>query len=673
MGFRIKLDNKATIKKCSDNGVISGQNREYQVATPDPETGTYKGWFIVQKVNMAVTDFIELKYYQPVPEEDRLMKFYLVQNGMLYVEFEGITEEQASSRIDIDLVTRALDTTKFSYKISSNDPDFLTPESKIFLTGYQDNGTNDSKLTTTILTRQDRQFKSLKVQDFSTLSYTMNEEKTRATVDSSIGYDVYITAETEQRGLVEIVEKNITQRGANITTDYTDTTVVVGEEYTINFIASSGYRFIEQNPIKLSYTENGLPQNLYGQRDTQDPTKASITFVAPNSDIEISGTVEQIKKFVDVEVELNNCTVQVDNITYNNGDIFQVVEDDTIEFTFIADQGFEFEEIGTVRQGVREDNQGGVTSSFTPTDKTQFTKNITIRFYGSGSTSKTVITLGAKEETPEIVGELGSFVNIYKVTGDDLKELSKVRFVKISGTTGVESVDYGKYINSIYYLPFELDPEVVTPTKSTNIILGELDTDIVVHGILKPKVMFNMGSITINEKYNNVYDYKNTECILYLPFNDPINLNTEYCINQTITINYIVDFYSGDTTVNIYSTLTNNLIYSTIVNVSQHIPFLTSDVSIIDKRNPQLNNTVSTPFIEVTRNIPYNVNSLFGKPVIDYGQLNSFTGYVEVENVILNVNCTENEKEQIKNILTSGINIKWYPCFLFKYLVQIRW
>ena len=654
MGFSVRIDDKAEIVKCSENGEIKKANyldRMFEIDNPDPETGTYKGWFIVQKDDTAVTDFIELKFFSPVAEDERLLQFYPVQNGMMYVEFEGITEEQAKSRIEVDLVTRPLDNGRFNYAISSGDPNFNTPESTFFMTGYQDNGTNDSTLQTTLLTRQDKQFKSLKVEDFSTLPYTMTEDKTRATVDSSISYDVYITAETEPRGLTEIIEKNITQLGANIKTDYTNETVTVGEEYTINYVANTGYKFIEDNPIKLKYIENNLPQYLYGQRDSQDPTKASITFIAPNSDIEITGTVEPVKRVIDVILQLNNCTVQVDGNTYSNGDPLQVFEQDTKNITFIADPDYEFKEIGTIKQG-------SVYSDLKPTDTERFSKDITFRFYGSNPTSTTVITLGAKEKAPEIIGDLGNFANIYKLNEEELKELSKVRFVKTTGSAGVETIDYGKYINSIYYLPFELSPEIVTPTKSSNIILGEYDTDIVVHEITKPKEIFNIGSIKINEKYNNVYDYKNTECILYLPFNDPIKLNTEYCINQTITINYIVDFYSGDSTVNVYSSLTNNLIYTNVVNISQHIPFLTSDVSIVDNRKPQLNNNISTPFIEVTRNIPYNVNSIFGKPVIDYAQLKTITGYIEVENVLLNVSCTENEKEQIANILKSGINIK---------------
>lgn len=661
MSFRVRIDKKAEIVKYSENAKVSlvtGLNRLYEIATPDPETGTYKGWFIVQREDMAVTDFKELKYYEPVPENERLMKFYPVQNGMMYVEFEGITEEQASTRIEVDLVTRALDKTKFKYTINSNDPNFKTKESTFFMTGYQDNGTNEPTLKTTLLTRQDKQFKSLKIEDFSSIPHTMNAEKTRATIDHSIGSDVYITAETEQRGLVELIKRNIVQKGSNISTDYKDDTVTVGEEYIINFVANEGYVFIEETPIVLKYIENETEKYLYGQKDPQDNTKASIKFIAPNSDIEITGTVEPVKNFVDVVFELNNCTAKVDDMTFNNEDVFQVFEDETKQVTFTANKGFEFKEIGTIRHGANEDNQGGLYSEFNPTNKTQFTKDITFRFVGSGSTSKTVITLGAKEETPEIVGDLGSFANIYKLNGEELKRLSKVRFVKQTGTTGVEWVDYGKYINSIYYLPFDLDPEIVTPTKSNNIILGEYDTNIVVYGILKPKALFDMGSIKIDEKYKNVYDYKNTECILYLPFNDPIKLNTEYCINQTIRIEYIVDFYSGDATVNVYSSLTNNLIYTNDVNISQHIPFLTSDVSIVDKRKSQLNNNVSTPFIEVTRNIPYNVKSIFGKPVIDYGQLKTFIGYVEVDNVLLNVGCTENEKEQIRMILKSGINIK---------------
>lgn len=754
------LDN-VNILKCSPNGKILKRGTTYndtlQIINPDPVTGTYTGWFLCKLANQAYKPDIlrEMrdKGYMEVPEEEKVLNWYTVQDNMLYVEFEGVTEEQLSKSIKFEVKFLSRNTNDYTYKITSDDPDFLTPESTYFLSGYPESGTNDPQLTTTLLPRQDKQFTSITLEDTNPISYTMNPENTRATVDATITGNVTFTAVTEDRETDQVNYKTITQTTTNFTMDYTEPTVVVGDEYTINCTAQAGYRFKEVNPVRILYIgESGSNEVLtYGVRDTQDHTKASITFIAPNSDIKIRADTEELPKTktitqqgtnytidytdptvvvgetytingtakagyifadstpirisyydsnnrtayfygekdkqdptkasitfkapdsnikvlatllerddpIEVVFRLTNCSVEVDGTTYYDGDTFIVYEYESKYFKFTANTGYEFISSGSILYEVTESNpEGSYSDPIEPTDTIEFTEYV---YFSSvfGSDTKAIITLGATEVSldPPDIGDLGTFANIYKVSEEELKELSKVRFVSIS-EGNVTNIDYGKYINSIYYLPFELDPEIVTPTKSNNIILGEYNSKIPAHGILKPKSLFNMGTITINEKYNNVYDYKNTECTLYLPFNDPIKLNTEYCINQTLTINYVVDFYSGDTTVNIYSTLTNNLIYSSIVNVSQHIPFLTSDVSVVDKRTPQLNNTITTPFIEVTRNIPYNVNSLFGKPVIDYAQLNSFTGYIEVENIILNVNCTENEKEQIKNILTSGINIK---------------
>ena len=756
MSLKISHTSSINIVKWSDNAKVTKSGswvNTFEILNPDPVTGTYTGWFIFQKDNMYIRSFTEKRGgFTAVPKEEEILRPYFIQNGMLYVEFEGVTEEQTEIETKLSIGMNSFSNTDYTYKITSNDPDFLTTESTFFITGYPENGTNTPQLTTTLLTRQDKQFTSITLEDTNPISYTMNPENTSATVDAPITGNVTFTAVTEDRE-TGTNYKTITKQGTNYTMDYTDPTVVVGETYTINCTAKAGYKFKEVNPVKIIYIgESGSNEVLtYGERDTQDPTKASITFTAPDSDITIRAETEELPKtktitqqgtnftmdyteptvvvgetytincttkagfifadstpirisYIDVNnttryfngekdrqdptkasitftapdsnikvlaslldrddpievvFQLTNCSVEVDGETYQDGETFQAYEYESKYFKFTADTGYEFISSGSILYEVTESNpEGSYSDPIEPTDKIQFTEYV---YFGSvfGLDNKAIITLGATEVSvdPPDIGDLGTFANIYKVSEEELKELSKVRFVSIS-EGNVTNIDYGKYINSIYYLPFELDPEIVTPTKSNNIILGEYNSNITVHAILKPKALFDMGSITINEKYNNVYDYKNTECILYLPFNDPINLNTEYCINQTLTINYVVDFYSGDTTVNIYSTLTNNLIYSSIVNVSQHIPFLTSDVSVVDKRNPQLNNTINTPFIEVTRNIPYNVNSLFGKPVIDFAQLNSFTGYIEVENVILNVNCTENEKEQIKNILTSGINIK---------------
>ena len=44
--------------------------------------------------------------------------------------------------------------------------------------------------------------------------------------------------------------------------------------------------------------------------------------------------------------------------------------------------------------------------------------------------------------------------------------------------------------------------------------------------------MLTVGPLKYHYKYNNIYDFINTECILHLPVSDKVYLNTEYVVGQ---------------------------------------------------------------------------------------------------------------------------------------------
>lgn len=248
--------------------------------------------------------------------------------------------------------------------------------------------------------------------------------------------------------------------------------------------------------------------------------------------------------------------------------------------------------------------------------------------------------------------ETNIYNNIYLVTREELNKLSNYLYIDSEGSL----VDYERFILSLYSVRFSIPSDSIV--EGVNIELGNKQTDIITNTIDRNYINIDMGSIEVNSKYNNVYDYINTEYILHLPYFDKIYLNSEYVVNQTISINGILDLYSGALTINVSSSFIDNIIESRTNLVSNNIPFMQKQTnSIMGSVSSNNRFNINKPFIEVVRNIPYNTNSIFGNEVIEYGVIGEYEGFIKCENVVLNSSATNSEKDEIKHLLGEGVII----------------
>lgn len=88
----------------------------------------------------------------------------------------------------------------------------------------------------------------------------------------------------------------------------------------------------------------------------------------------------------------------------------------------------------------------------------------------------------------------------------------------------------------------------VTPVtgSSHNIILGFLDTGVSSAVVTQQFVEVDCGSVTVPENKKNATDYAPyTSLHLYLPFIGIVELDTNECMNATISVKYKVDVYTG--------------------------------------------------------------------------------------------------------------------------------
>lgn len=231
-------------------------------------------------------------------------------------------------------------------------------------------------------------------------------------------------------------------------------------------------------------------------------------------------------------------------------------------------------------------------------------------------------------------------------------------------------------------------------------ILG-IDTNVATSGVVNHLQTINCGTITIDRYFGDFKDYSPySKCYIYLPY---IGVN-EISINQVqgkaLSLVYGVDLLDGSCVARLSAD--NKQLYSFSGNMATEYPIVGktpssplaaatnmlgnitgSDTlvatagllgSVLTGQNASSsfqtvggvagnwgNVGVLTPFVYLERpvqSIPNNYGSSFGWTCNKYLPLNVLSGYTEVdESIHLSTTATDEEKEMLKEILTSGFYI----------------
>lgn len=235
---------------------------------------------------------------------------------------------------------------------------------------------------------------------------------------------------------------------------------------------------------------------------------------------------------------------------------------------------------------------------------------------------------------------------------------------------------------------------------STMKILG-IDTHVTIGGVANHLQRIDCGSITIDRYFGDFKDYSPySKCYIYLPY---IGVN-EISINQVqgkaLSLVYGVDLLDGSCVARLSAD--NKQLYSFSGNCATEYPIvgktpssplaaatnLLGDISgnstlvatigllgsVLTGQNSSSafqtvggiagnwgNVGVLTPFVYLERpvqSIPNNYGSSFGWTCNKYLTLNALSGYTEVDaSIHLSTTATDEEKEMLKEILTSGFYI----------------
>ena len=467
------------------------------------------------------------------------------------------------------------------------------------------------------------------VEDAYTNNAIFINEGDRLYYDGDLSKAEYITIDGNYNATLNeppTVKYNYTLNITNCTSNLTGGEIEEGEQ-TITLTRTGTDNLFYQVPYLVM---GGLTHNFIVSEDLKS---ATITLTIDN-DVEIYGIAETKVYIIYDNATFNNCTCN-----YSHGDVYSVEKPIIIS----ANSGYQF--IGDFHFNYVEDAYTNNAIFINEGD----------RLYYDGDLSKAeYITIddnyNATLKPVEPVEPVSQFTNLYLTNKDELTLLSKERYQSIEGTT----VDFGDYITNLYNTPFKVPSNIVGG--KSDIILGSLKTSVSSSLLISSKFIIDMGTIEVPEKYNNVYDYSNVMYVLHLPYFDKIYLDSEYVVNQSIKIEYVFDIYTGSATVNIYSSFIDSVIESRTNIIVSQIPFIQKQTNAVIGNITTVNkNNIVSPFIEVVRNIPYNVNTIFGGETIEYGVIGDYKGFTRCENVLLNSRATNTEKEEIIKLLNEGV------------------
>ncbi len=346
--------------------------------------------------------------------------------------------------------------------------------------------------------------------------------------------------------------------------------VKTGEHYTatlssdgkvINIKADDGWAFRKNKGIMIE---------IHGDMDYKndfDDYATSYNYTIPSK--HLNATTVEIRAYPEEHTTQPPLPTYYNVLgTHNNVTITpNPFTEDVEEFHLKADDGFVFSKNGSVQWDIFDSTitvSGGETEIIlkVPEDEKPLKQNIRI-------------TISVIPHTVVVVSE---YIQIFNVLDSELRALIPNMYTYNtgggSGDSSVTKVDLSPFLTNLYLLPIVIPDSFMT--KDQEIHLGGINTRIKSTMVSNYIHKFDLGKITVPEVTKDSYDYDDVSCILNVPFYKPIPLDSFYCINQTLTITFVVDLYSGSCNILIHSSFNDNVIENVKFNLGSTIPYVST-------------------------------------------------------------------------------------------------
>lgn len=242
-------------------------------------------------------------------------------------------------------------------------------------------------------------------------------------------------------------------------------------------------------------------------------------------------------------------------------------------------------------------------------------------------------------------------IHIYDMSDGEINTTMN-SLVQKFGENGPETVDFTRFINQIYRIPFNIPNDLTEDVDKIEV--GKYTVDVKTKQVNQDKLIIDGGSITIEPHYKNANDYSPIECVLYLPFTKEVSLNINDIINHTINIKYNIDLLSGATTIIVSNE--NNEIYTGQFNISTSLEFygLYED-KVVNNLNSTYINDILQAYIKLIYNRP--IENLVSYETMEHGILKDYHGFTKISNINLQGTYNYSEVTEINELLKQGVFI----------------
>ena len=554
----------------------------------------------------------------PITYNDTVAYFTISddKSKLTYLDFQSATNYEINS----DIIANAIPTVKYEFLLEGNivnatcnyaNGDEIDTSKAIVITaidGYQFTGSYNI------------------YYGENTGTFTVSADKKSLTFDKlTSGYN-YIIKEDIHATAVPKSALTITGVLANCTCNYTD-----GEEINnykrLEIAVADNFYFKDDFTILKDSESVALNKNedktlLYLELDD------SYNYTIANN---IYGTKATTKYQVKISGTLTNCTCN-----YADGEYISIFKPQII---VTANKGYEFK-LNTYYL-----SEGATDVEF---DKSEDSTTLTYTI-ASGYTYYLEDTYKATKA----VNLPADFIHLYTLTKEQLNALAKVRF----NTTGETAVDYGVFINKLYYLPFVIDEKYLG--ESENITLGYYTATTQGTLLEYDTLTYELPSIEYVGKYGNVYDYKGISFEFNIPFFEKFELEAKYVVGQTLSFIIKFNVYSNKASLYVKSTVSSGYIYNADCVLGVDIPYMSTDNKVTINNTGELNSNLTNEVcLTVYRNTPIGTVDECGHSVNQYVTIGDVVGKcVFDECTIVSSVATDRELEQVTALLKQGVTI----------------
>lgn len=273
-------------------------------------------------------------------------------------------------------------------------------------------------------------------------------------------------------------------------------------------------------------------------------------------------------------------------------------------------------------------------------------------YYHNGSIGKDSYVFSVLvTATGGAVETIAPYNRVYLVDSEIISEFSNV-----VAKPPESNIDYSDFVIRLISLPFKLDDSL--SEVSAPIVLGGLVTDILAPVLSADLISIDLGVITVDGFKNNSLDFMVYEYKLFLPFTDlVIELEPKFILDGEISVMYVLDAYSGDVTVNVYSEAQTEPIKTSKIILGRTIPFkmfndsLQSNVGTLNGAS----NGVLAAYIQKIEKVVDGGE--YSNTVKVEGVLRDYSGFLTVEEIEVNTKANYSEVMEIKSLLSKGVFI----------------